>query len=88
MLELEAKKELWRKHGMDDHEMVDKAGMHKHVQSDVYLGGMIDHSGGHMHPLNLALGEAAAFEVYGRRHLRAFSGRFRVTGCKSERDDP
>jgi gamma-glutamylputrescine oxidase len=65
MLELEAKKELWRKHGMDDHEMVDKDRMHKHVQSDVYLGGMIDHSGGHMHPLNLALGEAAAFETLG-----------------------
>ena len=48
-------KKLWRKHGMDDHEMVDKAGMHKHVQSDVYLGGMIDHTGGHMYPLNLAL---------------------------------
>jgi gamma-glutamylputrescine oxidase len=65
MRELEAKKELWRKHGMDDHEMVDKAGMHTHVQSDVYLGGMIDHSGGHMHPLNLALGEATAFESLG-----------------------
>ncbi len=63
--ELEAKQALWRRHGMDAHEMLDKAGLRRHVASDVYLGGMIDHSGGHMHPLNLALGEAAAFETQG-----------------------
>ena len=62
---LEAKQVLWRRHGMDEHELLDKAGMRKHVASEVYVGGMIDHSGGHMHPLNLALGEAAAFELLG-----------------------
>lgn len=65
MRELEAKQALWRKHGMDDHELLDKAAMRKHVGSDAYLGGMIDHSGGHMHPLNLCLGEAAAIEKNG-----------------------
>ena len=65
MHELEAKQALWRKHGMDDHELLDKEAMRKHVGSDAYLGGMIDHSGGHMHPLNLCLGEAAAIEQNG-----------------------
>ncbi|MEZ5931177.1 MAG: FAD-dependent oxidoreductase [Alphaproteobacteria bacterium] len=65
MRELEDKQALWRKHGMDDHELIDKQAMRRHVASDVYAGGMIDHSGGHMHPLNLALGEAAAFERNG-----------------------
>jgi gamma-glutamylputrescine oxidase len=39
----------------------------RHVGTDAYVGGMIDHSGGHMHPLNLALGEAAALESLGGR---------------------
>lgn len=65
MRDLEAKQVLWRRHGMDEHELLDKNAMRRHVGSDVYEGGMIDHSGGHMHPLNLALGEAAAFEKNG-----------------------
>ena len=39
--------------------------LRRHVASDVYLGGMLDRSGGHMHPLNLALGQAAALEGLG-----------------------
>ena len=65
MEELKAKQALWRSHGMDDHELLDKGQIRQHIGSDVYEGGMIDHSGGHMHPLNLALGEAAAFEGLG-----------------------
>lgn len=65
MQDLEAKQALWRRHGMDDHELLDAEGMRRHVGSNVYCGGMIDHSGGHMHPLNLALGEARAFESLG-----------------------
>ena len=34
--------------------------MHEVVGSDNYVGGMIDMGSGHLHPLNLALGEAAA----------------------------
>jgi gamma-glutamylputrescine oxidase len=65
MRDLEAKQALWRQHGMDDHEMLDKAGIRQHIGSTVYEGGMIDHSGGHMHPLNLVLGEARALEGLG-----------------------
>ncbi len=35
------------------------------VATDSYVGGMLDMSGGHIHPLNLALGEAAAVESLG-----------------------
>lgn len=65
MRELEAKKALWKSHGMDDHELLDGEAIRKHIGSDVYVGGMIDHSGGHMHPLNLVLGEASALERLG-----------------------
>lgn len=65
MRELEAKQTLWRQHGMDDHEMLDKNALMKHVGSTRYCGGMIDHSGGHLHPLNLAQGEAIALEGLG-----------------------
>jgi gamma-glutamylputrescine oxidase len=65
MDELAAMKALWQRHGMDDHEMLDRAGIRAHVASDVYVGGMLDRSGGHMHPLNLALGQAAALESLG-----------------------
>lgn len=62
---LEDKQALWRRHGMDDHEILDQEGIRRHIGSTAYVGGMIDHSGGHMHPLNLALGEARAFESLG-----------------------
>lgn len=65
MRELEAKRALWSTFGMDDHELLDRAAIREHVQTDVYVGGMIDRSGGHMHPLNLALGQAAAVEALG-----------------------
>ncbi|MGV3573911.1 MAG: NAD(P)/FAD-dependent oxidoreductase [Devosia sp.] len=65
MRDLEAKKALWQRHGMDDHELLDRAAIRQHIGSDVYVGGMIDNSGGHMHPLNLVLGEAKAFEGLG-----------------------
>ncbi|MCP8883176.1 FAD-binding oxidoreductase [Devosia sp. XJ19-1] len=67
MDELRAKQALWRTHGMDDHELLDQHQIRQHIGSDVYCGGMIDRSGGHMHPLNLALGEAAALESLGGR---------------------
>ena len=60
MRELEAKQALWRRHGHDNFEMLDRDGVRRHVASDLYLGGMLDRTGGHMHPLNLALGQAAA----------------------------
>ncbi len=65
MGELEERMKLWASYGLKNQEMLDKNQLRKHVNSDLYAGGLIDHSGGHMHPLNLALGEAAAFEQNG-----------------------
>ncbi|MGO4854174.1 NAD(P)/FAD-dependent oxidoreductase [Phaeovulum sp. W22_SRMD_FR3] len=63
--DLEAMQTLWRRYGMENLELLDRQAMRGHIGSDRYIGGMIDHRGGHMHPLNLALGEAAAFEGQG-----------------------
>ncbi len=41
--------------------------MHQVVGSDRYCGGLIDMGSGHLHPLNLALGEAAAASGLGAR---------------------
>jgi gamma-glutamylputrescine oxidase len=65
MQELEKRLELWQGYGLNTQEMVSKDQIGKYVGSDMYAGGMIDHSGGHLHPLNLALGEADAFEKNG-----------------------
>ncbi len=65
MAELEGKQKLWRTHGHDNFEMLDRAAVRTHIGTDAYLGGMLDRTGGHMHPLNLALGQAAAFERLG-----------------------
>lgn len=84
MRELEAKQALWRKFSMDDHELLDKAGIGRHVGTDAYCGGMIDHSGAHLHPLNLALGEARAIEENGGKifeHSPVVSYRKHGTDC-------
>lgn len=57
----------WEKHGHTGLEMVSKAEVDKYVKTDRYVGGMIDKLGGHIHPLNLVLGEAAAVESLGGR---------------------
>ena len=65
MRELEARRKLWRSYGIESQEMLSREEMRQHAASDLYSGGMIDRKGGHMHPLNLALGEAAAIERLG-----------------------
>ncbi|MBC7145815.1 MAG: FAD-binding oxidoreductase [Thioclava marina] len=65
MQELEARWKLWRSYGIESQEMLSREQMREHAASDLYSGGMIDHKGGHLHPLNLALGEAAALESLG-----------------------
>jgi gamma-glutamylputrescine oxidase len=37
----------------------------REVSSDRYVGALLDHSGGHIHPLNLAIGEANAIRLNG-----------------------
>lgn len=48
-------------------ELVEQRDMHRVVNSDRYLGGLIDEGSGHLHPLNLALGEAALAQRLGVR---------------------
>ncbi|WP_394146717.1 NAD(P)/FAD-dependent oxidoreductase [Shewanella atlantica] len=63
---LEAQKALWEKHGHTGHlELLDNKGIRSVVDSERYVGGLLDRSGGHIHPLNLALGEAHAVESLG-----------------------
>jgi gamma-glutamylputrescine oxidase len=65
MRELEDRLGLWRGYGIETQEIVSADKIRDYVGSDSYAGGMIDHAGGHMHPLNLALGEADAIEANG-----------------------
>ena len=65
MHHLEAQQKLWASYGYDKVELLDKAQLRAIVHTDQYVGGSIDHGGGHMHSLNLALGEAAAIESHG-----------------------
>lgn len=65
MHHLEAQQKLWASYGYDKVELLDKAQLRAIVHTDQYVGGSIDLGGGHMHSLNLALGEAAAIESHG-----------------------
>jgi len=65
MKHLEAQKRLWERFGHNQLELLDATGIRNVVASECYVGGMLDKSGGHIHPLNLALGEAAAVESLG-----------------------
>ncbi len=62
---LEAQKKLWERYGHHQLELLDHDGIRRVVGSERYVGGMLDMSGGHVHPLNLALGEAAAVASLG-----------------------
>lgn len=57
----------WVRRGHDGLEMISKADVGKYASSDRYAGGMIDRHGGHIHPLNLVIGEARAAESLGTR---------------------
>ena len=48
-------------------EMVTRDQMHQFIGSDAYIGGMVHRGNGHLHPLNLCLGEARAAEDNGAR---------------------
>jgi gamma-glutamylputrescine oxidase len=58
-------KELWDKFGKLDMQYVDGADIQNYVKTDEYKAILIDPTGGHIHPLNLALGEATALESLG-----------------------
>jgi len=62
---LEAQKENWDAFGHGALELLDAESIRRHVATDLYVGGLLDRRSGHVHPLNLALGEAAALESLG-----------------------
>ena len=64
---LEAQQRLWERYGHQQLELMDARRIREVVGTDRYVGGMLDMSGGHIHPLNLALGEAAAVVSIGGR---------------------
>jgi len=65
MKELADKKALWEKHGNTSLELLDAKQTQDYVGTERYEGALLDNSGGHLHPLNLARGEAKAFENLG-----------------------
>lgn len=67
MREFETIQKSCESYGIRGMEMVSKADVHRYVKSERYVGGMIDTRGGHIHPLNLVLGEARAAEGLGAR---------------------
>jgi gamma-glutamylputrescine oxidase len=68
MRELAHLKGVWESHGHGALELYEgRERLHEIVVTDRYAGGLLDRTGGHLHPLNLALGEAAALESLGGR---------------------
>ncbi|MCF4164287.1 FAD-binding oxidoreductase [Zavarzinia compransoris] len=53
------------RYGYHDQTVLDRAALAAHVVSERYHGGVFDHGGGHLHPLNYALGLAEAAETAG-----------------------
>jgi gamma-glutamylputrescine oxidase len=49
-----------RVYGCRRYELLDEEALSQALGSDVYFGGMVDHGGGHLHPLNLTQGMARA----------------------------
>lgn len=58
---------IWERYGHPGMRLVDRHGLDEVVRTDRYVGAMIDPLGGHFHPLNYLLGEAAAIEAAGGR---------------------
>ncbi|NBF06293.1 FAD-dependent oxidoreductase [Pseudomonas sp. Fl5BN2] len=57
---LAEQKRNWERLGNNNLQMLDKAQIGREVGTQNYIGGLLDMQGGHIHPLNLALGEASA----------------------------
>ena len=62
---LEHHKKNWERYGNDQLTLLDANEVEAAVGTQVYTGGLLDMRGGHIHPLKLALGEAAAFVSLG-----------------------
>ncbi|PUA46590.1 FAD-binding oxidoreductase [Pseudomonas protegens] len=57
---LAEQKRNWERLGNNNLKLLDKAQIDREVGTRNYIGGLLDMQGGHIHPLNLALGEASA----------------------------
>ncbi|MDU6926843.1 FAD-binding oxidoreductase [Franconibacter helveticus] len=57
----------WERYGNNQLELLDADKVRDEIASNRYSGALLDHSGGHIHPLNLALGEAEAIRLQGGR---------------------
>ncbi len=62
--EIERKQERDYPHKM---ELVAQEDMHSVIGSDIYVGGLINRGNGHLHPLNLCIGEVRAAEQNGAK---------------------
>lgn len=67
MSHLRRQKALWQSYGNAQLTLLDEAGIQREVGTERYVGGLLDERGGHLHPLNLALGEAEAIRRHGGR---------------------
>lgn len=67
---LEEQKANWERYGNTQLELLDSHAIRREVDSDRYVGALLDHSGGHIHPLNLAIGEADAIRLNGGRGVK------------------
>ncbi len=65
--ELRAKKADWERYGHQNLELLDAGQVREEIDTKAYVGALLDHRGGHIHPLNLALGEAEAIRKLGGR---------------------
>jgi gamma-glutamylputrescine oxidase len=65
MHELQEQKALWERYGHEGLTLLDQAAIRTEIASEAYVGGLFDQTGGHVQPLNLLLGEVAAFEGLG-----------------------
>lgn len=63
--QLEHHKQLWERYGHKQLSLLDAAESEAAIGTGRYCATLLDHSAGHMHPLRLAQGEAAAFESLG-----------------------
>jgi gamma-glutamylputrescine oxidase len=63
--------EEWQRYGYAGLRMVEQDEMRQRVGSRAYIGGLYDPHGGHLHPLNYALGLAQACE---KARVRIFEG--------------
>lgn len=64
---LQEQKHNWERYGHGDLSLLDSTQIAEQIGSQRYVGGLLDARGGHIHPLNFALGEAQAITRLGGR---------------------